>query len=64
MFFIEETEYAQKKIVPDELYLSNTIIEHETGRDKITVDQPYQTMKDDILLPLPEKYCIDANGYK
>ncbi len=36
---IEVTGYAEKKIVPDEIYLSITIKERESGRDRITVEQ-------------------------
>jgi uncharacterized protein len=37
--YIEVTGHAEKKIVPDEIYLSITIKERESGKDKISVEQ-------------------------
>jgi len=43
--FIEVTGHAEKKIVPDEIYLSITIKERESGRDKITVEQQEKDLR-------------------
>jgi len=43
--YIEVTGHAEKKVVPDEIYLSITIKEREVGKDKVTVEQQETDLK-------------------
>src|SRR5690554_602138 len=42
---IEVTGHADKKIIPDEIYIAITIKERESGRDKISVEQQENDLK-------------------
>jgi uncharacterized protein YggE len=63
--YIEVTGYTEKKIVPDEIYLSITIKERESGRDKITVDQQEKDLIQaltDLNIPLELLTVADAQA--
>lgn len=47
--YIEVTGHAEKKIVPDEIYVSITIKERESGRDKISLEQQEKELKNALL---------------
>ena len=53
--YMEVTGHAERKIVPDEIYISITIRERESGKDKITVEQQENDLKQalkDLNIPL------------
>jgi len=63
--YIEVTGHAEKKIVPDEIYLSITIKERESGKDKITVEQQEKDLKQaltDLNIPLELLTVADAQA--
>jgi nicotinamide mononucleotide adenylyltransferase len=63
--YIELTGRAEKKIVPDEIYLSITIKERESGRDKITVEQQEKDLRQaltDLNIPLELLTVADAQA--
>lgn len=63
--YIEVTGHAEKKIVPDEIYLSITIKERESGRDKITIEQQEKDLKQvliDLNIPLDLLTIADAQA--
>ncbi len=63
--YIEVTGHAEKKIVPDEIYLSITIKERGSGRDKITVEQQENDLRQalkDLSIPLELLTVADAQA--
>jgi len=46
--FIEVTGVAEKKIIPNEIYISITVEERESGRDQISVDEQELQLKEAI----------------
>ena len=63
--YIEVSGYAEKKIIPDEIYLSITIKERVSGRDKITVEQQEKDLKKAITnfnIPLENLTVADAQA--
>jgi len=63
--FIEVTGHSEKKIVPDEIYLSITIKERESGRDKITVEQQEKDLRqalNDLKIPIELLTVSDAQA--
>lgn len=63
--YIEVTGYAEKKIVPDEIYLSITIKERESGRDKVTLEQQEKDLKkaiSDLNIPIENLTVADAQA--
>lgn len=43
--FIEVEGYAEKKVIPDEIYVSIVLKEREIGRDKISIEQQEEQLK-------------------
>lgn len=63
--YIEVKGYAEKMIIPDEIYLSITIKERESGRDKITVEEQERDLKqalNDLNVPLELLTVADAQA--
>ena len=63
--YIEVTGHAEKKIVPDEIYLSITIRERESGRDKISVEQQEKDLKQALQglnIPIEQLAVADAQA--
>lgn len=63
--FIEVVGVAEKEIVPDEIYISIVIKEHNEGKENVTIEQQEITLKaalTDIGIPLENLYLSDANS--
>ena len=63
--YIEVTGHAEKKIVPDEIYLSISIKERDSGRDKITVELQEKDLRqalNDLNIPLEFLTVSDAQA--
>jgi uncharacterized protein YggE len=63
--YIEVIGHSEKKIIPDEIYLSIKIIERESGRDQITVEQQEKELKQaltDLNIPLELLTVADAQA--
>lgn len=63
--YIEVTGHFEKKIVPDEIYLSIMIKERESGRDKISVEQQEEELKqalNELSIPLENLTVSDAEA--
>ncbi|WP_170265025.1 SIMPL domain-containing protein [Salibacter halophilus] len=63
--YIEVTGHAEKKIVPDEIYLSITVKERESGRDKISVEQQEKDLKNALSklnIPIESLTVADAQA--
>ena len=63
--FIEVTGQAEKKVIPDEIFLSITIKERESGRDQITVEQQDKELKEalnELKIPLELLSVADAQA--
>jgi hypothetical protein len=63
--YVEVIGYAEKKIIPDEIYVSITIRERESGRDKISVEQQEKELKQaltDLKIPLENLTVSDAQA--
>lgn len=63
--YIEVNGHAERKVVPDEIYLSITIRERESGKDKISVEQQEKEMKEALIaigINLENLTISDANA--
>lgn len=63
--YIELTGHAEKKIVPDEIYLLITIKERESGRDRITIEQQEKDLRqalNELNIPLELLTVADAKA--
>ncbi len=63
--YIEVIGHSEKKIIPDEIYLSIKIKERESGRDQITVEQQEKELKqalNDLNIPLELLTVADAQA--
>ena len=63
--YIEVTGHAEKKIVPDEIYLSITVKERESGRDKISVEQQEKDLRNalsELNIPIESLMIADAQA--
>jgi uncharacterized protein YggE len=62
---IEVIGFAEKEIVPDEIYIAITIRERESGKDKITIDKQETDLKEalqSIGISLDNLSLSDANA--
>ncbi|KAF0200685.1 MAG: hypothetical protein FD170_3300 [Bacteroidetes bacterium] len=63
--FIEVNGTAENEIIPDEIYISITLKERQEGRDKYTIDQQEDRLKEGLKklnIPLDNLSLSDANA--
>lgn len=63
--YIEVLGYADKKVVPDEIYVAINIIERESGKDKITVEQQEADLRQALIelnIPIENLSVSDAQA--
>jgi uncharacterized protein len=63
--YIEVVGKAEKTIVPDEIYLSITIKERESGRDKVSIGQQEEKLKNalkELSIPIENLSVSDAQA--
>ena len=63
--YIEVTGTAEKKIVPDEIFISITILERHEGKEKITIEKQESNLKEalkSIGIPIENLSLSDKNA--
>ncbi|MCF8297216.1 MAG: SIMPL domain-containing protein [Saprospiraceae bacterium] len=61
--YIEVIGTVEKKIIPDEIYITMTLIERQEGKDKITIEMQEKALKDSLNvlgIDLENLYLSDA----
>ncbi|HBH06958.1 MAG TPA: hypothetical protein DDX92_10205 [Flavobacteriales bacterium] len=63
--YIEVNGYAEKKVIPDEIYISITIKERQDGKDKTTIEEQESALKEGLAkmgIPLSNLMLSNANA--
>lgn len=63
--YIEVTGYAEKKVIPDEIFIAITIKERQEGKDKTTIEDQESELKEGLAnmgIPLSNLMLSDANA--
>ncbi|MFA7274481.1 MAG: SIMPL domain-containing protein [Crocinitomicaceae bacterium] len=63
--FIEVNGFAEKEIIPDEIYLAITIRERESGKDKVSIEKQQEDLRkalNSLNIPLENLTISDAQA--
>lgn len=63
--FIEVSGFAEKEIIPDEIYLAITIRERESGKDKVSIEKQQEDLRkalNSLNIPLENLTISDAQA--